>query len=140
MQTATAIDEAAMIEAGRAAGTELQAGDVIALVGELGSGKTHFTKGLAAGLGCKTDITSPTFSLVHEHRGSDLLVFHFDFYRIESTGEIISLGWDDYLDAGGICVIEWADKFPGLLPPKTQWLYFTMNEDQTRLITPRSGP
>ncbi|MFP6874214.1 MAG: tRNA (adenosine(37)-N6)-threonylcarbamoyltransferase complex ATPase subunit type 1 TsaE [Verrucomicrobiales bacterium] len=140
MQPATASDEAAMIGAGRAAGTEVQAGDVIALVGELGSGKTHFTKGLAAGLGCKTDITSPTFSLVHEHRGSDLQIFHFDFYRIESAVEIISLGWDDYLDAGGICVIEWADKFPGLLPPKTQWLYFTMKENQTRLITPMPGP
>jgi tRNA threonylcarbamoyladenosine biosynthesis protein TsaE len=77
---------------------------------------------------------------VHEHRGSDLQIFHFDFYRIESAVEIISLGWDDYLDAGGICVIEWADKFPGLLPPKTQWLYFTMKENQTRLITPMPGP
>ena len=140
MQPVTASNEAAMIEAGRAAGAGAQAGDVIALVGELGSGKTLFTKGLAAGLNCKADVTSPTFPLVHEHRGSDLELFHFDFYRIESTGEIISLGWDDYLDAGGICVIEWADKFPGLLPPKTQWLYFTMNEDQTRLITPMPGP
>jgi len=140
MQPLTASNAAAMIEAGRTTGAEVQAGDVIALVGELGSGKTHFTKGLAAGLGCKTDITSPTFSLVHEHRGNDLQIFHFDFYRIESAVEIISLGWDDYLDAGGICVIEWADKFPGLLPPKTQWLYFTMKENQTRLITPMPGP
>ena len=140
MQPTKASNEAEMIDAGRAAGAGVQGGDVIALVGELGSGKTHFTKGLAAGLGCKAEITSPTFSLVHEHRGRDLQIFHFDFYRIESAVEIISLGWDDYLDAGGICVIEWADKFPELLPPKTQWLYFTMKENQTRLIDPMPGP
>ena len=129
-----------MIDAGRAAGAGMQGGDVIALVGELGSGKTHFTKGLAAGLGCKAEITSPTFSLVHEHRGRDLQIFHFDFYRIESAGELIALGWDDYLDAGGICVIEWADRFPELLPAATRWLHLEMKENQARLISPIKGP
>ena len=100
MRPTTASNEAEMIDAGRAVALDMQAGDVIALVGELGSGKPHFTKGLAAGLGCTTEITSPTFSLVHEYRGQQLQIFHFDFYRIESAGELIALGWDDYLDAG----------------------------------------
>ena len=129
-----------MIAAGRSAAAGMQAGDVIALVGELGSGKTHFTKGIAAELGCETDITSPTFSLVHEYRGSELPIFHFDFYRIESAGELITLGWDDYLDAGGICVIEWADRFPELLPATTHWLYIKIQEDRSRLISPIEKP
>jgi tRNA threonylcarbamoyladenosine biosynthesis protein TsaE len=140
MQTTTASNEGEMIAAGRAAAAEMQAGDVIALVGELGSGKTHFTKGIAGGLGCNTDITSPTFSLVHEHRGRELPIFHFDFYRIESAAELIALGWDDYLDAGGICVIEWADRFPELLPAATRWLHLEMKENQSRLISPMKGP
>jgi tRNA threonylcarbamoyladenosine biosynthesis protein TsaE len=140
MQTTTASNEGEMIDAGRTAAAGMQAGDVIALVGELGSGKTHFTKGIAGGLGCHTDITSPTFSLVHEHRGRELPIFHFDFYRIESAAELIALGWDDYLDAGGICVIEWADRFPELLPAATRWLHLEMKENQSRLISPMKGP
>ncbi|MCP4847414.1 MAG: tRNA (adenosine(37)-N6)-threonylcarbamoyltransferase complex ATPase subunit type 1 TsaE [Verrucomicrobiaceae bacterium] len=140
MQPTTVSNEAEMIDAGRAIALGMQASDVIALVGDLGSGKTHFTKGIADGLGCETDITSPTFSLVHEYRGQQLQIFHFDFYRIESAGELIALGWDDYLDAGGICVIEWADRFPELLPASTRWLHLGIQEDQSRLISPMKKP
>jgi len=105
---------------GRALGATLRAGDVIALDGELGAGKTHFVKGIAAGLGCDGDVTSPTFTLVHEYTGGRLPLFHFDFYRLESEDETLRIGLDDYLGAGGVIVIEWAGKFPALLPSCTR--------------------
>jgi tRNA threonylcarbamoyladenosine biosynthesis protein TsaE len=101
---------------GRALGATLRGGDVVALDGELGAGKTHFVKGIAAGLGCDGDVTSPTFTLVHEYTGGRLPLFHFDFYRLDSEDETLRIGLDDYLGAGGVVVIEWAGKFPALLP------------------------
>ena len=124
-----------MIEAGREFGEAAGAGEVFGLVGDLGAGKTHFTKGLVAGAGCETEVTSPTFSLVQEYRGGRLPVFHFDFYRIESADELLALGWDDYLDAGGLCIVEWADKFPELLPPDTRWLRFAIADGDRRTIS-----
>ena len=140
MQPTTAKNEQDMINAGHDAAAGMQAGDVLALVGDLGSGKTHFTKGLAVGLGSKAEINSPTFSLVHEHREQSLPIFHFDFYRIESAEELIAIGWDDYLDAGGICIIEWADRFPEVLPAYTRWLKLEIQEDRSRLISPIEKP
>ena len=115
-------DTAATMTAGAALAVDLQPGDVIALTGGLGAGKTHFTKGLVNGLGGGEEVTSPTFTLVHEYRLGRLPVFHFDFYRMESPEEVVAIGWDEYLDAGGVCVVEWADRFPELLPPGTRWL------------------
>jgi len=114
-------DAAATIAAGESLAAEVRAGDVIALTGGLGAGKTHFTKGLVRGLGGGEEVTSPTFTLVHEYRSGRLPVFHFDFYRMEKAGEVTDIGWDEYLDAGGVCVVEWADRFPALLPDETQW-------------------
>src|SRR5882757_482906 len=94
----------------------LQAGDVIALVGDLGAGKTHATKGIVAGLGSPMDVSSPTFTLVHEYTGGRLPVYHFDFYRLDSAAELPGIGWDDYLDANGLVIVEWADKFPEAIP------------------------
>jgi tRNA threonylcarbamoyladenosine biosynthesis protein TsaE len=111
---------------------QLSAGDTLALVGDLGAGKTHFTKGIVAGLGCDTPVTSPTFTLVHEYTGGRLPVFHFDFYRLESADELLNIGWDDYLDAKGIAVVEWADKFPDLLPEDAQWWRFSIAGDGAR--------
>ena len=99
----------------------LRAGDVLALVGGLGAGKTHLTKGLVQGLGGEAAVSSPTFSLVHEYHGGRLPVFHFDWYRLESEAELLGIGWADYLDGEGVCVVEWADRFPGALPLGTQW-------------------
>jgi tRNA threonylcarbamoyladenosine biosynthesis protein TsaE len=107
---------------------------VVALVGGLGAGKTHWTKGLVAGYGCSAEVTSPTFGLVHEYRTSGPTVFHFDFYRLESAEELIMLGWDEYLDAGAVVVVEWADKFPGMLPPETVWLEFGIGDDGSRRV------
>ena len=114
-------DAAATIAAGASLAVGLKAGDVIALTGGLGAGKTHFTKGLVHGLGSDEAVTSPTFTLVHEYRTGRLPVFHFDFYRMEKESEVTAIGWDEYLEAGGVCVVEWADRFPNLLPPQTQW-------------------
>ena len=100
-----------MTNLGRDAAADARTGSVIALVGGLGAGKTHWTKGMVAALGCPLDVTSPTFSLVHEYRGGRLDVFHFDFYRLESAAEVLALGWDEYLDTAGISVVECAVKF-----------------------------
>ncbi|MEO6786119.1 MAG: tRNA (adenosine(37)-N6)-threonylcarbamoyltransferase complex ATPase subunit type 1 TsaE [Chthoniobacteraceae bacterium] len=106
---------------GRALAASLRAGDVLALDGDLGAGKTQFVKGVAAGLGCTGDVTSPTFTLVHEYTGGRVPLFHFDFYRLESGDEALRIGLDDYLGEDGVIVIEWAGKFPALLPAGTRW-------------------
>lgn len=134
METTETGDEAETVAAGRALGAGARPGDVVALVGDLGAGKTHFAKGYAAGCGHTGEVTSPTFSLVHEYRGGRLPVYHFDFYRIETADELISLGWDDYLESGGACLVEWADKLPALLPETTRWLRFEIGPDGTRLL------
>ncbi|MEI7957131.1 MAG: tRNA (adenosine(37)-N6)-threonylcarbamoyltransferase complex ATPase subunit type 1 TsaE [Verrucomicrobiota bacterium] len=123
-----------MTNLGRDAAADARTGSVIALVGGLGAGKTHWTKGMVAALGCPLDVTSPTFSLVHEYRGGRLDVFHFDFYRLESAAEVLALGWDEYLDTAGIIVVEWADKFPELLPPDAIWWRFTVEPDESRTV------
>lgn len=123
-----------MQELGRRAAVELKSGAVIALVGGLGAGKTHWTKGLVEGLGSTAEVTSPTFGLVHEYSGGSMPVFHFDFYRLGTPEELISLGWDEYLDAGGVVIAEWGDKFPELLPAETRWLVFTIDEGGGRIV------
>ena len=119
---------------GRAASAAVRPGSVIALVGGLGAGKTHWTKGFVAGMGSTAEVTSPTFSLVHEYSGGRLPVFHFDFYRLESAAELIALGWDEYLDQGGVIIAEWGDKFPELLPAESIWIVFTNEPDGSRTI------
>ncbi|WP_338288919.1 tRNA (adenosine(37)-N6)-threonylcarbamoyltransferase complex ATPase subunit type 1 TsaE [Luteolibacter sp. LG18] len=124
-----------MAALGREAAARAVPGQVFALVGDLGAGKTHWTKGLADGLGFAGEVTSPTFSLAHEYRGGRLPVFHFDFYRIETADELFGMGWDEYLDEGGVIVAEWADKFPEVLPPDTRWYHFHLLADGSREIT-----
>lgn len=108
--------KAEMIAAGRELAARLRGGDVVAMDGEMGAGKTHLCKGLVAGLGSDADVTSPTFALVQEYPGGRVPVFHFDFYRIEHPFELEEIGWDDYLDRGGVVLVEWASKFPRELP------------------------
>ena len=114
-------DADATVAAGAVLAAGLEAGAVLALTGGLGAGKTHLTKGIVRALGSSDEVTSPTFTLVHEYSGGRLPVFHFDFHRIESESEVTALGWDEYLDAGGVCIVEWADRFPALLPDSAQW-------------------
>lgn len=98
-------------------------GDVIACMGDLGSGKTTFIGGLCQGLQVQDRPSSPTFTIINEYAGKTMPVFHFDFYRLESETEVMDLGLEDYLERGGICVIEWADKFIGQLPAKRYDLF-----------------
>ena len=119
---------------GHALAGTLNSGDVLALCGELGAGKTHFVKGLVAGLGAECAVTSPTFTLIHEYRGGRLPLFHADWYRIDDEQDLMKIGLDDYLAEDGIVVIEWADKFRTALPPRTRWLEFRFREDGTREV------
>jgi tRNA threonylcarbamoyladenosine biosynthesis protein TsaE len=128
-----------MVAMGRLAAAGVEPGTVIALIGGLGAGKTHWTKGFVAAMGAPAEVTSPTFSLVNEYRGGTLPVFHFDFYRLESAAELVALGWDEYLDEGGVVIAEWADKFPELLPPDTLRLEFTVAADGSRTVTVQGG-
>jgi tRNA threonylcarbamoyladenosine biosynthesis protein TsaE len=119
---------------GRFIASGLRRGDVLALSGDLGAGKTHFVKGIAAGLGGSDMVTSPTFTLIHEYIGGKLPLFHFDFYRLEDESEAIKIGLDEYLDGEGVCAIEWAEKFPALLPGHTRWFRFTHAVGEARKI------
>ncbi|MDR1589406.1 MAG: tRNA (adenosine(37)-N6)-threonylcarbamoyltransferase complex ATPase subunit type 1 TsaE [Oscillospiraceae bacterium] len=100
---------------GAALADRLRGGGVVALTGELGTGKTAFIRGLAGGLGIDARVTSPTFTIVNEYPGEPPL-FHFDMYRLSSAGELIDIGWDDYLARGGVIAAEWSDVAPELIP------------------------
>jgi tRNA threonylcarbamoyladenosine biosynthesis protein TsaE len=102
---------------GERLGTCLPTGSVVALVGQLGSGKTVFAQGLAAGLGVAPDeyVSSPSFALVNQYRGR-VPIFHVDTYRLQSEPEMVALGYEEYFDPSGVTIIEWADKVRGLLP------------------------
>jgi tRNA threonylcarbamoyladenosine biosynthesis protein TsaE len=122
---------------GRQFARNLDAGSVLALSGELGSGKTQFVKGLVAGFGGDVAVTSPTFTIIHEYAGGRLPVYHFDFFRLEDRQSLARLDLDDYFFGDGVCVIEWADRFPDLIPEKARWIDFEMKSENTRLITPK---
>jgi tRNA threonylcarbamoyladenosine biosynthesis protein TsaE len=115
----------------------LAAGDVIALCGNLGAGKTQITRGIVAGMSSSAEVTSPTFTLVHEYQDGRLPVFHFDFYRMEKAAEVIAIGWDEFLDEPGVIIVEWADMFPDLMPPYTRWFEIEAKPDGPRELSER---
>ncbi|MES2596257.1 MAG: tRNA (adenosine(37)-N6)-threonylcarbamoyltransferase complex ATPase subunit type 1 TsaE [Verrucomicrobiota bacterium] len=119
---------------GRELAASLNAGDVVALCGNLGAGKTQATKGIVEGLGSHAAVTSPTFTLVHEYADGRLPIFHFDFYRMERAEEVLTVGWDEILDEPGVVIVEWADLFPDLLPPHARWFQFTAQADGSRVV------
>ena len=121
--------------AGREFALDLPPGSVVALTGELGSGKTRFVKGLVAEIGAPGEVTSPTFTLIHEYTGGRLPVYHFDFFRIEDRRSAERLGLEEYFFGDGICVVEWADKFPELIPPGARCIFFETKSETDRLIT-----
>ena len=88
---------------------ELSAGTVIAYRGDLGAGKTAFTRGIAKGLGCRDCVTSPTYTIVNEYLSGRMPLFHFDMYRLASADDLWDIGWEDYLDRGGVCAVEWSE-------------------------------
>lgn len=135
MDTFTSNSVAETIAFARDWSQSLQPNDVVGLAGDLGAGKTHFVKGLLAGLESGGDATSPTFTLLHEYRGGRLVLYHFDFYRLHSRTEIEEIGFDDYLRDGGVTVIEWADRFPEVLPARARWLRFKTKDENRREIS-----
>lgn len=96
-------------EIGYALGQRLEPGTVIAYLGDLGAGKTAFTRGLARGLGCTESVTSPTYTIVNEYLSGRMPLFHFDMYRLRSADDLFDIGWDDYLERGGVCAVEWSE-------------------------------
>ncbi len=94
---------------GEKLGKALQPGAVIAYRGDLGAGKTAFTRGLARGLGCAEQVTSPTYTIVNEYLSGRMPLFHFDMYRLKSAEDLWDIGWEDYLDRGGVCAVEWSE-------------------------------
>ena len=94
---------------GAALGKLLRPGTIIAFEGDLGAGKTAFTRGLARGLGCREQVTSPTYTIVNEYLGGRLPLFHFDMYRLRCADDLWDIGWEDYLDRGGVCAVEWSE-------------------------------
>ena len=94
---------------GRRLGLRLGPGAVVAYTGDLGAGKTAFTRGLARGLDISERVTSPTFTIVNEYEGGRLPLFHFDLYRLGSSDELFDIGWEDYLPRGGVCAVEWSE-------------------------------
>jgi tRNA threonylcarbamoyladenosine biosynthesis protein TsaE len=114
---------------------DLVAGSVLALKGELGSGKTLFTQSLVAGLRSDAAVTSPTFTIVHEYQGGRLPVYHFDFFRLENHESATRLGLEDYFYSDGVSVIEWADRFPELIPEQARWISFEAKSEHQRVIT-----
>lgn len=114
--------EAETKELGRILGNYLRQGDILALTGDLGAGKTHFTMGVAESLEITDYITSPTFTIVNEYRNGRLPLFHFDAYRLGDPEELMEIGFEEYASAGGIILIEWADIVAEILPDETIWI------------------
>ncbi len=134
--TYNTVSDRETIKLGQKLGAVLNEGDVIALVGELGSGKTWFAKGIAIGLGISpgTVITSPSFSLLNEYEGR-CTFFHMDAYRLESLSDFISAGLDEYFFQDGVVAMEWADRWPEILPDWRVKVEFAIVDDHLRKIT-----
>jgi len=126
-------DESETIIEGTKLGSKLQPGAIVALYGPLGAGKTAFTRGIAKGLGINMSVSSPTFTIVNEYPGA-IPLFHFDMYRLEMETELFDIGWDDYQDRDGVCVVEWSEKVPGAFSPETVSVHFNiLGENQRQL-------
>lgn len=115
-------DEESTLAFGLELAEKLKPGDIVALTGELGTGKTTLTKSIAEGLGITEMITSPTFTIVQEYTGGRLPLYHFDVYRIGDAEEMYELGYEEYFFGQGICVVEWADQIAELIPEGSIWI------------------
>lgn len=123
---------------GTALGKIVSPGTVIAYRGDLGAGKTAFTRGLARGLGCTEIVTSPTYTIVNEYLGGRIPLFHFDMYRLRSSDDLFDIGWEDYLDRGGVCAVEWSENVDDAMEDP---LYITIEKlgEDSRKITLEGG-
>ncbi len=125
--------EAETAALGRFLGGRAEDGLFLALVGDLGTGKTHFVQGLAEGLGIEGAVTSPTFTIMNYYDGA-LPLKHFDFYRLDDADDLYNIGWEEY-SAGGVVVCEWADRFPEVIPPEAVTVTLTaLSETERRIV------
>ena len=120
--------------AGAAFAENLPDGSVVALYGDLGAGKTAFTRGLAAGLGVTDAVTSPTYTIVNEYLTGRLPLFHFDLYRLSSGDELFEIGWEDYLERGGVCAVEWSENIRDILSANDIYVDIRRTGDHDRAI------
>ena len=118
---------------GMALGKVLPAGTVLAYEGDLGAGKTAFTRGLAKGLGATEQVTSPTYTIVNEYLGGRIPLFHFDMYRLRSSDDLFDIGWEDYLDRGGICAVEWSENVADAMEDAVTITIEKLGEDSRRI-------
>ncbi len=118
---------------------QLPAGAVVALYGDLGAGKTAFVRGLARGLGYAGRVQSPTFTIVNEYLGGEKPLFHFDMYRLADAGELFDIGWEDYLDRGGICAVEWSENVQDAFDGQEVTVHLEKLGPETRKITIGGG-
>ena len=123
---------------GEALAKSLQPGTILAYRGDLGAGKTAFTRGLARGLGCKETVTSPTYTIVNEYLGGRLPLFHFDMYRLASSDDLWDIGWEDYLERGGVCAVEWSENVQDAMENAVTVTIEKLGEN-TRRITIEGG-
>ena len=124
---------------GEALGKVLKPGSILAYEGDLGAGKTAFTRGLARGLGAKEQVTSPTYTIVIEYSSGRLPLFHFDMYRLHSADDLFDIGWDDYLERQGICAVEWSENVEEAMENALTVTIQKLGEE-TRKITLEGGP
>ena len=126
---------------GKKLAESLRPGDVIAYFGDLGAGKTAFTRGIAEGLGVSEQVTSPTYTIVNEYLSGRLPLFHFDMYRLGSSDELFDIGWDDYLARGGVCAVEWSERVSDALPEDTIFVDIARTDEHEdwRTITVTGG-
>ena len=118
---------------GAALGNIINPGTVIAYRGDLGAGKTAFTRGLAKGLDCTEIVTSPTYTIVNEYLGGRLPLFHFDMYRLRSSDDLFDIGWEDYLDRGGVCAVEWSENVDDAMENAIYITIEKLGEDSRRI-------
>lgn len=123
---------------GKKLGEKLKPGSVIALYGDMGAGKTALTRGIACGLGISQGVSSPTFALVHEYDGR-LPVYHFDMYRVENWDDLYSTGFFDYLDAGGIVIIEWSENIENAIPDTAMRIHLSQGQAENERIISCEG-
>ena len=117
---------------------QLHPGTVIAYCGDLGAGKTAFTRGLAKGLGCTDMVTSPTYTIVNEYLSGRMPLFHFDMYRLASSDDLWDIGWEDYLERGGVCAVEWSENVTDAME-NAIWVRFEKTGEESRRITIEGG-
>ena len=119
---------------GAALGRQLKPGTVIAYRGDLGAGKTAFTRGVACGLGAKESVTSPTYTIVNEYLSGKYPLFHFDMYRLASSDDLFDIGWEDYLDRGGVCAVEWSENVADAMEGAILVTIEKLGEESRRII------